>query len=231
MLALDDVRDPNFSDTDYQLAAYAAALRVLTSKTIEDIDVGYELTKPRTKAEPSAVEALIRQAVRIACDHLVPRGLDSHLWKTMSAQERFYLKGLEVESHGEYRNGVYQELARGFGLDGYTALLANTKANETRLRTATELGRKELDQAGFGATLLRHALFATWKTSENDSTNDGLTWLKAECPGYATGRDRLIQILEFLAAFRENASMSHWHKDASAAAILGGALRNRQDNV
>ncbi|MCK5230849.1 MAG: hypothetical protein KAR13_11320 [Desulfobulbaceae bacterium] len=30
MLALDDREDPNFADTDYQLAAYAAALRVLT---------------------------------------------------------------------------------------------------------------------------------------------------------------------------------------------------------
>jgi putative DNA methylase len=30
MLALDDKEDPNFSDSDYQLAAYAAALRVLT---------------------------------------------------------------------------------------------------------------------------------------------------------------------------------------------------------
>jgi adenine-specific DNA methylase len=231
MLALDDTRDPNFGDTDYQLAAYAAALRVLTSKKIEDLDVGYELTKPRAKGEVSPVEALIRQAVKIACDHLVPRGLETHLWKSLSAQERFYLKGVEIESHGEYRNGVYQELARGFGLDGYAGLLASTKANETRLRTATEFGRRDMDQNGFGATLLRHALFATWKTNETESTKDGLTWLKTECPGYATGRDRLIQILEFLAALRENASMSHWHKDAAAAGWLAGALRNRQDNV
>jgi hypothetical protein len=30
MLELEDQEDPNFSDTDYRLAAYAAALRVLT---------------------------------------------------------------------------------------------------------------------------------------------------------------------------------------------------------
>jgi hypothetical protein len=30
MLALDDQDLPNFGDTDYQLAAYAAALRVMT---------------------------------------------------------------------------------------------------------------------------------------------------------------------------------------------------------
>jgi adenine-specific DNA methylase len=40
MLDLDDQEDPNVSDADYQLAAYAAALRVLTQyKGIEDIDV------------------------------------------------------------------------------------------------------------------------------------------------------------------------------------------------
>jgi len=30
MLALDDEEDPNFADTDYQFAAYAEALRMLT---------------------------------------------------------------------------------------------------------------------------------------------------------------------------------------------------------
>jgi adenine-specific DNA methylase len=231
MLALDDARDPSFGDTDYQLAAYAAALRVLTSKKIEDLDISYELSKHQDGGSATPVETLIRQAVRIACDHLVPRGLEPHLWKSLTGEERFYLKGLEMESHGEYRNGVYQELARGFGLEGYGSLLASTKANETRVRTATEFGRKELDDSGFGATPLRHALFATWKTADTDSTADGLAWLKTECPAYATARERLIQILEFVAAFRENASMPHWYKDATAASWLAGALRNRQDNV
>lgn len=231
MLALDDAKDPSFGDTDYQLAAYAAALRVLTSKQIEDLDLSYELTKNTDGSAPAPVEALIRQAVRIACDHMVPRGLETHLWKGLTGDERFYLKALEMESHGEYRNGVYQELARGFGLDTYGSLLASTKANETRVRTASEFGRKELGESGFGATLLRHALFATFKTVETDSTREGLTWLKTECPQYSTGRERLIQILEFVAGFRENASMSHWQKDAAAAAWLAGALRNRQDNV
>ena len=34
-----------------------------------------------------------------------------------------------------------------------------------------------------------------------------------------------------IAARRQNASLTHWHKDAEAAGILAGALRNRQDNV
>ena len=70
---LDDARDPNFTDTDYQLAAYAAALRVLTGKKIEEIDVSYELTRTRSRSEKSPVEELIERAVKIACDHLVTK--------------------------------------------------------------------------------------------------------------------------------------------------------------
>jgi hypothetical protein len=228
---LDDVKDPNFSDTDYQLAAYAAALRILTAKKIEDIDVNYELTKSRNKGEKSPVEDLIERAVKIACDHLVPKGIDLHLWKSLSALERFYLKGLELESHGERRIGVYQELARGFGIDEYKTFLASAKANEVRLKTATEFGRKEIGDSGFGATLVRHALFSSLKTAEADSTRDGITWLSTEVKDYAANRQRLIEILEFLAILRQNASMPHWHKDAEAAGLLAGALRNRQDNV
>ena len=188
MRDLDDAKDPNFGDTDYQLAAYAAALRVLTSKKIEEIDVAYELTRTRKKGEPSPVEDLIERAVTIACDHLVPKGIDRHLWKSLSAPERFYLKGLEMESHGEHRNGVYQELARGFGVGEYTHLLAATKANETRPKTATEFGRRDLSGGGFADTVVRHALFAAFKTAETEGTRDSITWLKTEVKDYAANR-------------------------------------------
>ena len=231
MKDMDDARDPNFSDTDYQLAAYAAALRVLTSKRIEEIDVGYELTKKRERNEKSAVEEIIEKAVRIACDHLVPRGLEPHLWKSLTSLERLYVKGLELESHGEHRSGVFQELARGFGVDEYTPLMASTKANEARLKTASEFGRREMGDAGFGGSLVRHALFAAFKVAETECTRDGITWLTSEVQDYAAARGRLLGILEFLAGLRQNASLAHWHKDAQAAGLLAGALRNRDDNV
>ncbi len=231
MLALDDADDPNFSDTDYQLAAYAAALRVLTSKKIEEIDVAYELTRVRAPGEPSPIEEVIRNAVRIACDHLRPRGIEAYLWKSLTASERFYLKGLEVESHGEHRSGVYQELARGFGARDYTTLLESSKANQTRLKTASEFGRKDLGGAGFGDSLVRHALFGVFKTAETENPREAITWFTSEVKNYAASRQNLIEILEYMAALRQNASLGHWHRDADAAALLAGALRNRQDNV
>ncbi len=54
---------------------------------------------------------------------------------------------LDLESRGEFRSSAYQELARGFGLRDYTALLGNDKANEVRLLTASEFGKK-LRRAG-----------------------------------------------------------------------------------
>jgi hypothetical protein len=110
-------------------------------------------------------------------------------------------------------------------------MLANTKANATRLKTASEFERKEMNDAGFGATLVRHALFAILKTAESESTRDGITWLKTEVKDYAANRQRLIEVLEFLAALRQVASMQHWHNDAKAAGLVAGALRNREDNV
>jgi hypothetical protein len=41
----------------------------------------------------------------------------------------------------------------------------------------------------------------------------------------------IIDLLDYIAALGKNASLEHWHKDAHAAGLLAGALRNRQDNV
>jgi hypothetical protein len=84
---------------------------------------------------------------------------------------------------------------------------------------------------GFGTTLVRHTLFAVCKTIETESPRDGLTWLTTEVKDYASSRARIVEILEFLATLRHHASLPHWRKDAEAAAILAGALRNRMDNV
>ncbi|MFC1994403.1 anti-phage-associated DUF1156 domain-containing protein [Chloroflexota bacterium] len=231
MFQMDEASEPNFSDTDYQLAAYAAALRVLTSKKIEEIDVAYEITRTRPRGAISPVEQVIRNAVTIACDHLVPKGMERYLWKSLSAHERFYLKGLEMESHGEYRVGVYQELSRGFGLTEYTSLLASAQANQARLKTATEFGRRNLEGEGFADTLLRQILFGIFKTAETESPREAITWLMSEINDYAGNRTSIIELLEYISKMHINTSLVHWHKDAEAAGILAGALRNRQDNV
>ena len=95
MLAIDDKDEPNFGDTDYQLAAYAAALRVLTQfSEIEGMDIKHELFRERAKREKSEFEKVIDRAVEIACNHLVPEDFAEFHWKSLTADERLYLKGV-----------------------------------------------------------------------------------------------------------------------------------------
>nr|QNO47108.1 hypothetical protein PLINODHC_00002 [Methanosarcinales archaeon ANME-2c ERB4] len=199
MLALDDKEDPNFGDTDYQLAAYAAALRVITQyREIEDIDVQRELFRVRQKNEKNPLEAVIDNAVKVACDYLVPNGIQSYIWKHLTPEERFYLKGLEIESHGEYRNGVYQELARGFGIREYRSMQASRKANQTRLKTASEFKNRKLDNGGFGSSLVRHLLFAIYKTVQDEDTSAGRVWLHTELgQQYWNRRQEIIELLKY----------------------------------
>ena len=225
MLRLDDREAPNFSDADYQLAAYAAALRVLTRyRAVEDVDVARQLARGRRADEDDPIERIIADAVRTASDFLVPRGLPAHLWRRLGPEEKLYLKGLDVESHDEFRAGVYQEFARGFGVRDYRALLRTGRANETRLKTASELGRRELADSAFGRSLVRHALYAVWWTAEQGGDPaDSLRWLRAELSDdYWPRREGLAAVLRYLAAL----DAAHWREDAAAARVLAGAVEN-----
>ncbi len=225
MLDLDDKEDPNFSDTDYQLAAYAAALRVLTSyKKIQDIDVHYELMKERIPGEKNEIQKIIDSAVAVACDYLVPSGFDSNTWRVLTPEERFFVKGLEIQSHGEYRNGVFMELARGFGIRQYGHLLKSDKANETRLMTAIEFGTKGLHDEGFGQTMLRNILFAIRETQKEDSPKVGRNWLHTELPDYWNVKQRIVLILQYIS--RIAMQIDNWSEDLHAARLLAGYIDN-----
>lgn len=219
MRDLEDRDEPNFSDADYQLAAYAAALRVLTSyRAIEDVDVSYELSRERRRGEANPLARIIEDAVRTASNFLVPAGLPPHVWLRLAPEERLYLKGLEVESHGDYRAGVYQEFARGFGVADYRRILHTGKANRTRLKTASELQRADLTDAG----LLRHALYAVWRAAATGDVTDSLTWLHTELADYWPQREALGAVLRYLAAL----DIDHWRTDAAAAFLVAGAVEN-----
>lgn len=223
MLQLDDNENPNFSDADYQLAAYAAALRVLTKYgSIEDIDVAHQLSRERRAGEANPIEAIIEDAVRTASNFLVPAGLPQHLWRRLGPEEKLYLKGLEVEGHGEFRAGVYQEFARGFGVRDYRFLLRTGKANEARLKTASEFSRRDLGESPFGRSLVRLALYAVWVAAETGDVAGSLTWLRTELDDYWSRKEALGAILRHLAAV----DIDHWREDAAAARLVAGAVEN-----
>ncbi len=229
MRAMDDVHNPNFTYTDYQLAAYAAALRVITARPIAEIDPERELRRVRARGEQSPLTEVIESAKKLASDHLVPRGIERDDWKRLESAERFYLKGVELEAHGEKRIGSYQELAHGFGAIGYDDMMESVRANAARLKTPSDMAGRNLRTAqGFGAAPLRDLLFAVCIVARGDSPRDALQWLKTEltADGYREHRRRFVQFADFLAALQHNASLGHWQADAKAAELLAGALRN-----
>ena len=223
MQQLDDRDDPNFSDADLQLAAYAAALRILTRyRSIEDIDIARELAREGRSGDNNPIRRIIEDAVRTASNHLVPNGLPNYLWRRLGAEEKLYLKGIEVEGHGDYRSGVYQEFARGFGVHDYRFLLHTGKANETRLKTASEFGRQHLGDSPFGSSLVRHALYAVWQTTETEDVADSLTWLRTELADYWPRREALVDVLRYLGT----TDVHHWRDDAKSARLVAGAVEN-----
>lgn len=228
MRELDDKEDPNFSDADYLLAAYAASLKVLTSyKQIEDIDVKYELSKTRMPGEESPIEKIINEAVKIAYDYLIPGGFDSYTWKILTPEERFFIKGLDLEKEGIYQVGAYQELARGFGVKEYKELLASAKANQARLKTAMEFGMRGMsDNNRFGSSLLRNVLAALHQSIKEEDTQKGRNWLKNEVPNYWTQRNTIVEILDYIATLGHIENMSHWGQEASYAKLLRELVKN-----
>ena len=231
MLALDPRDDPNFGDADYQLAAYAAALRVLTGySAIGEIDVERELRRTRGRNEQSPLAQLIGQAVKIASDVLVPDGFDAAAWRKLGPEERLYLKGLEAETRGEAREGVYQELARGYGAGDYREMLASRQANATRLKTPSEFGTRNTRAGaagdGFAGTPLRLTLYAIYATA-NDPERDprqARDYLKRELPDYWSQRATILALLRYLVL--RGSQLPHWAADARAAQLLLGSIES-----
>jgi putative DNA methylase len=251
MQALDEDGEPNFNDADYQLAAYAAALKVLTQYgTLDGKEVEHEVFAVRARNEKSDFQTVIERALGIACDTLVPRGLDAS-WRELSLVERYYLRALDIESRGERRKGMYEELARGFGVTDIRPLLKSDKANGTRLFTPAGLAASLLapvqgaasnpaalparrGRAGsgaphpFAASPLRHLMFAIRETVAADNSPEaGRQYLRDTFgQGYWGKREGFIALLEWLAALANAEGMNEWTADSKAARILAGRLRN-----
>ena len=250
MQALDEDGEPNFNDADYQLAAYAAALKVLTQyATLDGKDVEHEVFAVRDRNTKSDFQIVIERAITIACDILIPRGLDAS-WRELSLVERYYLRALDIESRGERRKGMYEELARGFGVTDIRPLLKSDQANGTRMHTPSGFAASGLAQVGvegntdalparrgrasagaahpFAASPLRHLLFAIRETTATDNSPEpGRQYLRDTFgQGYWALRERFVGLLEWLAALGNAEGMNEWIADSEAARILAGRLRN-----
>jgi putative DNA methylase len=250
MKSLDQACEPNFNDSDYQLAAYASALKVLTQfSTLDGRDVTEEVFAVRSKNDKSDFEQVIERAITIACDALIPKGLNDS-WRDLNLIERYYLRAVDIESRGERRKGMYEELARGFGVTDIKPLLKSDKANGTRVHTPSGFGtsllapidgavataaalprRGRASSSGphpFAATPLRHLLFAVCETAAADNDpNQGRQYLRDTFgQTYWGRREGMVRLLDWLAALGNSEDTADWAKDSEASRILAGRLRN-----
>ncbi len=250
MQTLDEGGEPNFNDADYQLAAYAAALKVLTLyATLDGRDVEHEVFAKRGENDKSDFQDVIERALGIACDTLIPHGLDAN-WRYLTLVERYYLRALDIESRGERRKGMYEELARGFGLTDIRPLLKSDKANGARMFTPSGFASASLAPVGevdanasalptrrrraaasaphpFASSPIRHLLFAIRETTVADNSPEpGRQYLRDTFgQGYWGHRERFVGLLEWLASLANAEGMYEWTADSASARILAGRLR------
>ena len=191
---------------------------------LEDVDVKYELERERKPGEKNELERIIEDAIKIAMNELVPIGFKESNWRRLSPEERFYLKGLDLEYKGEYRSGVYQEMARGFGLREYRYMLNTSKANQTRLYTPIEYKNRDLGTEGFSNSLVRNILFAIRETNTSENPEEGRKWLHTELPDYWEKREFILDIFRYIDSRCHY--LEYWKSDVIALELLIGKIEN-----
>ncbi len=217
-----------FADADFQMAGYAAALRVLTKYSgIDGKDMAAEALRPRTKGATSFVDELIEFAVGVANEALVPAGIEKALWDACKPAERFYLKLTELESRGHKSLDNYQNFAKAFRLPDFRSLMAAATANRACLKSATELGRSEMtESSSFGNTLTRAVLYAIMQLAKEEDSDLVLSQLAINAPSYfdPATRGRIVAIAEYLV----DRTLELRPDEAKAARILVQLIRSQR---
>lgn len=212
-----------YTDGDLTLAAYAAALRVITAyATIDRREIGSDVYRELKKGEKTQLRSLIDYAESVANRELVPRGFDKALWRNLEKASRFYVRMLDMEARGTPKVADFQNFARSFALADHTRLMAETKANKAALAGAEDLKAKLLKDQEIAAQPLFQLLFALWKAIEKNDPLIGVTQLRTHYGAdYWQQRQTLITLAEYLAA-----KTTETRPDESvAAAELAEALK------
>ncbi|WP_442754265.1 anti-phage-associated DUF1156 domain-containing protein [Methylocystis sp. JAN1] len=211
-----------YTDGDLQLAAYAAALRVITNyETIDRKDVGADVFRKLAKGEKTVIRDLIEYAASVANNMLVPDGFPRNLWRECDPHSRFYVRMLDMESKGSMRFADYQNFSKTFAVENYTDLMDSKQANKASLAGAACLKGSLLGDTGFGVTPLRRVLFAVFKTMQKDDPKDGLAFLRTELgPDYWGMRLKLVEFARYISikTFRTRP------KESEAADLLAQKL-------
>src|SRR5262249_25989439 len=154
-----------YTDGDLTLAAYAAALQVVTAyATIDRQPLDRDLYRKLAKNECTMIRDLVEYAAQVANGLLVPTNFPRDAWRDLGPPERFYIRMLDMEAKGTTKVADFQNFAKSFAYGDYASLMASTAANAARLAGAADLKGRMLDGDGFARAQLRQGLFAILKT-------------------------------------------------------------------
>ncbi|MCH8539501.1 MAG: DUF1156 domain-containing protein [Opitutales bacterium] len=223
-----------YTDSDLQMAGYAAALKVLTAySTIDGKDMVVESEAPRVKGRKSFVEDLIEFAVQTAVQFLVPVGFEKSEWQRLQPVERYYLKMLEMEHQGNKTLDNYQNFAKAFKIRHFDQLMSeNSKANAARVKTSVEFrGNLMGGEAELSGTPLRALLYALFELSKETEVEDILLHLMENCPNYNQHKPILAKMADYIAEKREGLASTKTfkpEKEAANARVLAEAIPNQR---
>jgi putative DNA methylase len=214
-----------YTDGDLTLAAYAAALQVVTAySSIDRQPLDRDLYRTLRNGERTMLRDLVDYAAQVANSLLVPEGFPHEMWRDLTAAERFYIRMLDMEAKGSAKVADFQSFAKSFAFGDYAELMASTTANAAALAGAADLKGRMLQGEGFAGTQLRQVLFAIWKTMEGKERDPkrGVTLLKAEYSAdYWQRRQKLIALAAYVALKTSRTRP----EESAAAAELAEALK------
>jgi len=214
-----------FSPADFELAGSYASLRVLTSYNLQ--------------ANQKEIEQFIDDMRQYASSLVLPTGLKvlnldldeaKDFWNRLNPYEKYYIRGLELERIGERKLKAFQDTAKSLQVYDYNKLLADTRPNKARLKTAWELGQGRLspEHAFSNTDLFRvlHALYVARKKAdeEGDETfgiEAGFEWLRqAFGLEYFSKKSKIELLLRYIAQFKDFMGMDYWRDDARIASHI-----------
>ena len=232
-----------YTDTDYLLAAQAIAAEVVTGfSTIDGMDLEAELRTPNRERGRSALRILMETAKNSATDFLVPIQLEQALqrktetrpnpylfWREFAPEEKFLLKGLELEYQGEKKLGAFQDLGRAYGVPDYESLLGPAQANNARTKLPHEFPRPDAtrfsdvspsDRGAWKHSPTRHLYHALRLLQDGADVERAMKHV-VDTTDFQNIRPRLIVILAYLRSV--TAYVSHWkdYRDSLESLAIG----------
>jgi hypothetical protein len=237
-----DLARCGYTDTDYLLAAQAAAAEVVTGyASIDGVDLGAELRTPNAERGHSALRTLMENAKRTATDFLLPPAMDSAIrragagdpyvfWRQFSPEEKFLLKGLEGEAQGVFKIGAFQDVGRAYGLSNYEELMGPTQANDSRTNLPEELPRPDAirfdevpaaDRSLWRYSPTRHIYHALNLLADGAQIDRAVKHLVDSTDFWNIRSTRLAPIIVYLKEI--TARLDHWapYQDHLAALAIG----------